>query len=235
MHRSHGAQPLRRRLAKTRMRLRPPHFGVRWRAASLLAGMLVVLSSLAYAPPAVSASQSPRIEAITAQATVSPDLQPCSDNQLEHCLAPQNIELSTSPPYCQTFPNGLEWEPFTDHNHVAQLYTFSNGSHACIQVNYYPVVNNRNCYYSFYVPDNGYANAHVVIGWWNTSRKKYYTSVPEATSAGWYDLNMNDPSGISGGAVNVTKISFQDNNGQTPGSTYIGWGNESGYEMEQFC
>lgn len=165
---------------------------------------------------------------------------PCTPGYLSYCVAPSNVTLSTSPPYCTPFPDGREWQNYTDANGVSQLWTYSNGSHACIQVNYAPVYDNSHaCYYYFYVPYNGYANAPVTFGWWDSSGKKHYANVVnEATSppSGWVELYMNgtnvfDPAQ----AIGVTKIQFQDNNGANPGSSYIGWGVATGYGIEQFC
>jgi hypothetical protein len=120
---------------------------------------------------------------------------------------------------------------------VQQYWTYSNGSHACIQVNYYPVTETGyNCYFYFYVPDNGYANAHITFGWWDTGGTKHYANVVnENVLSGWTQLQMNDPNGFTGGAVGVTKIQFQDNNGDAAGSSYIGWGVSSSFGIEEVC
>lgn len=152
-----------------------------------------------------------------------------------YCLGPVNDTLSTSGPYCTPFSDGNEWQSYTDANGVHQLWTYSNGSNACIQINYYPVIEDENCYFSFYVPDNGYANGKIVFGWWDTSGNKHYaTAVDENTSSGWVELDMGS-AGFLGGASDVSRISFQDNNGQTAGSTYIGWGNSDLYGIQQVC
>jgi hypothetical protein len=73
-------------------------------------------------------------------------------------------------------------------------------------------------------------------GWWDSSGTKHYASVvDENTNDVWYYLNMNQPGASGGTAEGVTRISFQDNNGQAPGSTYIGWGNSASYGIDQLC
>ncbi len=197
---------------------------VRLVLATVLAAVVAVLVAPLSAQAAGSAEASPLA------------VQACSGGELDFCLAPQNLVLSSSAPYCTPFSDGLEWQSYTDANGVQQLWTYSNGSHACIQINYYPTLENYNCYYYFYVPANGYANGDIVFGWWDSSGVKHYaTVVNENDVSGWVQLEMNDPNGISGGASNVTKISFQDNNGQTAGSTVMGWGNSSAYGIEEFC
>ncbi len=91
------------------------------------------------------------------------------------------------------------------------------------------------CAFFFYVPQDGFANAHISFGWWNSSGKHFAARFDEAPTYGWNVLYMNgasDPSYLAGG---VTKIQFQDNNGDTPGSTVIGWGASAAYGIEAIC
>lgn len=175
---------------------------------------------------------------IAIPATAQAATTPCSGDSMTFCLGPVNDTLSTASPNCTPFADGQEWQSFDDANGVSQLWTYSNGSNACIQINYYPQVESGyNCYYYFYVPDNGYANGKITFGWWDTSGAKHYAApVDESTSpsTGWVQLDMG-PGGFLGGASNVTRISFQDNNGQTPGSTYLGWGDSNIYGIQEVC
>ena len=162
----------------------------------------------------------------------------CQPSSGFYCLAPQNIVLSTSPPHCQPFPDGREWQDFTDGNGVHQLWTYSNGGNACIQVNYYPPADSRACYYSFYIPFNGYADAHITFGWWDNNGVKHYANVvDEKPNSGWYQLYMNGGSGVidKASAINVKKIQFQDNNGDAPGSSVIGWGDSGSFGISELC
>jgi hypothetical protein len=90
-----------------------------------------------------------------------------------------------------------------------------------------------------YIPDNGYADANVIIGWWTTNSTthvttKYYAAVVhEATTAGWIELNMQEPAYPDGGAADVNSLQFRDNNGQT--GTVIGWGANKYYGIKEVC
>jgi hypothetical protein len=178
----------------------------------------------------------------TTASAASGSLSPCQSipSAYQYCVgASQPIDLSTAPPYCTPFSNGLEYQTgYKDANGVSQDWTYSNGSHACVQVNYHPVIDTTHaCYYFFYVPDNGWANADITFGWWDTNGVKHYANVEnEANDSGWVELHMNGTNVIDPAqAIGVEKIQFQDNNGQTPGSAYIGWATPSNYGIEEMC
>lgn len=156
------------------------------------------------------------------------------------CWQADPIGLSFVPPYCKPFPSGLQWNFWKDQNPtggVEQEWTYSNGSHACTQVNYNfgSSLSNDICSFWFYVPVGGFANAHIAFGWWNSTGKHFASWVDENTAEGWIQLNMNGPVRGSTDAIDVTRISFQDNNGDAPGSTVIGWGDDPQHGLTVQC
>lgn len=169
-------------------------------------------------------------------AHASIDTSTCRSNVGTQCIGPSIPYQTVQNQYCSVFPNGYEYETATDAAKVPQMWTFSNGSHPCIEVDWYEGgYQGMECYFYFYVPDNGYANANVYFGWWNhdDSTKRFASTVDENTSAGWIKLNMHDPRFTDGGAQDVSYLQFMDNNGQT--GTYIGWGADSSHGMKEVC
>lgn len=181
---------------------------------ALAAAVLAAGSATVLAPGSAEA-------AITATA--------CSSNVPgQHCLGPATLTLSSALPYCEPFSDGYEWQTYVDRNGVKQLWTYSNGSNACVQVNYTPYNTSATCTFKFYVPYDGYADADITFGWWDGSNTKHTVTINEATSpaSGWVTVFS---------APNVRHISFQDNNGQTPGAYYLGWGDSAAFGFWQDC
>jgi hypothetical protein len=52
-----------------------------------------------------------------------PRSTPAIECDLDFCLAPQNLELSTFPPYRTPSGNRLEWESYVDANGVINAGT----------------------------------------------------------------------------------------------------------------
>ncbi len=118
-----------------------------------------------------------------------------------------------------TCPGSSQYFSATDANGVGIQWTYSNGSNACVRVHYNGVRDGRTCEYWFYVP-NGFATGTIVFGWWDWNNVKHYASLNENPVSGWQ---------FAFTATNLQYIEFQDNNGQSPGSTQIGWANQSDY------
>jgi hypothetical protein len=173
------------------------------------------------------------------------DTSTCSsDGYTVFCLPPDMPFPSETSQYCSTFSNGLDYETAVDTAGVHQDWTFSNGTHPCLAVDWFPVPwGNLDCRFYMYVPDNGYADANVYIGWWTnespsgvplqTTTKYFAATLPEATTAGWVKLNMKEPGHADGSALDVVKIQFMDNNGQT--GTVIGWGAGADHGIKEEC
>lgn len=184
------------------------------------------------------------ITPMDAASASSIDTSACStDGYTVFCLSPNMPFPSETSQYCSTFSNGLDYETAVDTAGVHQDWTYSNGTHPCLAVDWYPVPwSNLECQFYMYVPDNGYADANVYIGWWtdetpsgsSTAATKYFAAtLPEATTAGWVKLNMKEPGFSDGGALDVVKLQFMDNNGQT--GTVIGWGAGSDHGIREEC
>jgi hypothetical protein len=173
--------------------------------------------------------------AAPAAAHASIDTSYCYSSVGTQCIGPVIPYQTVQNQYCTPFSNGYEYQTAADAAGVAQMWTFSNGSHPCIEVDWYEGgYRGVECYFYLYVPDNGYANAKVYIGWWNHDEqiKRFATTVDENTTAGWIKLNMNGGY-ADGGAKDVSYLQFKDNNGQT--GTYIGWGAGSSHGMKEVC
>lgn len=202
--------------------------------AALVAFSTITL--LAFTGTAAQAGPAPR--AVFPQAVSVGGTGSCVSGLFSGCLAPAMKNLSTSPPNCQPFSNGQEWFYATDSVGVAQAATYSNGSTACMVVDYYPqtIVSYGSyapCFYYFYVPVNGYANANITFGWWDSAGQKHFAAVvPEATTSGWYPLKLDSADDPIAG---VQRLSFQDNNGQPAGQYYLGWGVNGSYGIAQQC
>ena len=192
------------------------------RLAAVLIAVASVLTALLFA-------------AAPAQAAASA----CNTAENNYCLAPSIVTLSTASPNCTPFSNGKEYQVYNNPvDGVQQDWTYSNGTNACIQVNYTTsaAVQANQCAFYFYVPQDGNANADIVFGWWDQSGVKHYATLfDESPVYGWQVLHMNGPNDdiyIAGG---VTRISFQDNNGQTPGADVLGWGDSASYGIDAVC
>lgn len=146
----------------------------------------------------------------------------CTDTSSQACLSPFITVLENNTSAC---PGNQQYFTATDLAGNPIYWTYSNGSHACVSVDYYPV-STATCRYWFYVPE-GHATANVIFGYWTTDGVKHYApTLNENPVFGWQPIFTS---------ANVTRINFQDNNGQTPGSTEIGWGAEAADGLAQTC
>jgi hypothetical protein len=176
-------------------------------AAALVASVLAaVLGITATGGPAVAGPPAPRTASVS----------PCNG---WYCLGPSVTVLESNTTACQ---GSTQYFGGTDHNGVGVNWTYSNGGHACVNVSYRPAYTSLSCSFWIYVP-NEYATATVYFGYWSNGVKRI-VSLNEATVDGWVYL-FNAPY--------VSKIDFQDNNGQT--GTRIGWGSSATYGIAQYC
>jgi hypothetical protein len=130
-----------------------------------------------------------------------------------------NLETNTSacPGYEQYFSG-------TDVNGVPIWWTYAGGSHACVRVRYTTRVTTSSCTFKFFVP-TGHATAVIYFGYWTTDGVKHYASIDEGPREGWYNIFSS---------ANVTRIEFQDNNGQAY-PLQIGWGRDYWHRLVQQC
>jgi hypothetical protein len=125
-----------------------------------------------------------------------------------------------------TCPGGQQqWYDATDGNNVAVHYTNSGDTRACMRVRYDMYPTSRSCSFWMYIP-KGYATGSITFGWWDTNNVKHYWSIDENYVDGWQFI-FN--------AANLTRIEWQDNNGQQTNSRYLGWSSDNQHGFAQRC
>ncbi len=165
---------------------------------------------------------------ITTQGTASAAIVTCSGVGFQHCLQPNITTLARNTTTC---PGSNQWFTGTDSS-TNIGWTWANGGNACVRVDYYPVLAS-NCTYTFYVPDN-HASANIIFGYWTSDGvKHYFPALNENPTSGWNTLNAVGSNGFLIPVSNVTRISFQDNDGQT--GIQMAWGMSANYGIGQQC
>lgn len=113
-----------------------------------------------------------------------------------------------------------------DDSSTAIDWTYSNGNHPCVRVDF-PIDDGTSCDFFFYVPNAHATTRHLVFGYWTSDgAKHYFPTVDENSTYGWKKLTTSQ-------IDHVTRISFQDNDGE-PG-TQIGWGSQPLYGIGEAC
>jgi hypothetical protein len=125
-----------------------------------------------------------------------------------------------------TCPGGSkQWLDATDLNNVPIHYTFANDTRACMRVRYDMYPTTTTCAFWMYVPKK-YATGDITFGWWDTNGDKHYWWINENAVDGWQYIFS---------ASMVTRIEWQDNNGQFVNSTALGWSSEDEHGFAQRC
>jgi hypothetical protein len=193
---------------------------------------LLVIAALATtagaltAAPAMAQTPGPNVGGANACAAGSDSLS------AGYCLAPSTFQLNYDTHQCPPFPDGRQWQNATDLNGVPELWTYPNGSTACIEVDYHPSQAYDNCDFYFYVP---YGPT------WKSSTSLVKFSYEDVQGT-WHSATV-DENPVSGWQLAFTSqiaihlISFTDANGRGPTtSEEIAWGNQgTQFGIWQFC
>ena len=111
---------------------------------------------------------------------------------------------------------------FNDDSGVPSDFTYTNGSHWCVRVDWYipPPPKEASCAVNFYVPI-GKATALLPVGLIDSAGRKTVVTIDESGAYG-DTVVIGKPAGVDNP---ITHVNIGDNNGQQPGSAQIGWGN----------
>ncbi|WP_327091797.1 hypothetical protein OIE66_14560 [Nonomuraea sp. NBC_01738] len=110
----------------------------------------------------------------------------------------------------------------TDANGVPIAYTYANNDYSCVTVSFSPRYLNRECDFSFYVP-NGHATAKVRL-WFETDDRDVFEVIDENPVDGWQYVRSERQ---------VKRIFFTDANGYKTGK--LGWGMDAKHGIKQVC
>jgi hypothetical protein len=127
-------------------------------------------------------------------------------------------------------PPDQQYFPFIDLNGLASDYTFANGAHPCVRVDWYfePLPKEKNCTISFYVP-NGNANAYLPVGLIDVNGQKTYFRFSEDPVNGPVQVFSKN----AGEDVPINHVNIGDNNGESY-PTMIGWGATDSVQVNCF-
>jgi hypothetical protein len=153
-------------------------------------------------------------------ATPTGSATPCSKLSAVICTGGTATVLDS------TCPGGTQqWFNATDLNNVAMHYTYADDSRACMRVTYNMYPTTANCSFWMYVP-KGNATGDITFGYWDTSGTKHTWWINENAVDGWQYIFS---------AADVTQIQWQDNNGQYPNSTELGWSSDDQHGFAERC
>lgn len=195
------------------------------RCATAVAALAVAI--LCTGTAANAATQAPSVAPHVAAGSTAA----CVNDAKDFCRTAEPAHVGSGPA-CTPFADGNYWETTNDALGHPIGWTYANGSTPCVRVSFTARAVPTTCMFWLYVPD-GHATATFTLGWTDSSGGHHTTEpVNENSVTGWSLITMNNPS--NRGAVNVTSLYFQDNNGQSYPAE-LGWGSTNAYGIWQAC